>query len=105
MRRELYPDDWEEISKRIRAASGGRCECEGECGIHRDHRCFEMNGSKAVWAKGDVMLTVAHLCHHPECRDLDHLKAMCQRCYLRYDNMVKQRKLKSKREYNQLKFF
>jgi hypothetical protein len=32
-----------------------------------------------------VVLTVAHLNHTPEdCRD-ENLKAMCQRCHLRYD--------------------
>lgn len=31
------------------------------------------------------MLTVAHLNHQPaDCRD-ENLKAMCQRCHLRYD--------------------
>lgn len=31
-----YPDDWPEISRRIRFdRAGGRCECRGECG--RDH--------------------------------------------------------------------
>jgi hypothetical protein len=39
----------------------------------------------AQWAKGTVVLTVAHLDHQPEnCAD-DNLKAMCQRCHLRYD--------------------
>lgn len=85
-----YPKDWPTISKRIRARSGGRCECEGECGLHRTHpgprRCEEMNGHPAKWAKGKIVLTVAHL-HPPEsdCRD-ENLKAMCQRCHLRYDH-------------------
>lgn len=60
-----YPKDWKQISLRIRERSGGRCECEGECGLHRTHpgprRCTEMNGTKATWAKGKVILTVAHL--------------------------------------------
>ena len=84
-----YPKDWKTISLRIRARSGGRCECEGECGLHRTtpgpRRCNERNGEPAKWAKGKVILTVAHLDHTPEnCGD-DNLKAMCQRCHLRYD--------------------
>src|SRR3990167_2751561 len=84
-----YPKNWKDISLAIRARSGGRCECHGECGLHRTtggpRRCVERNGEPAKWAKGKVVLTVAHLNHTPEdCRD-ENLKAMCQRCHLRYD--------------------
>ncbi len=87
--RDRYPEDWEEISAAIRERSGGQCECEGECGLHRTHpgprRCQERNGEPAVWARGKVVLTVAHLNHDPQdCRS-ENLKAMCQRCHLRYD--------------------
>lgn len=87
--RERYPDDWEEISLAIRQRSGGQCECEGECGLHRTHpgprRCQERHGELAKWARGRVVLTVAHLNHDPQdCRP-ENLKAMCQRCHLRYD--------------------
>jgi hypothetical protein len=88
--RDRYPEDWEEVSAAIRERSGGQCECEGECGLHRTHpgprRCEERNGEKATWAKGKVVLTVAHLNHDPmDCRP-ENLKAMCQRCHLRYDS-------------------
>ena len=84
-----YPKNWKDISLAIRGRSGGRCECHGECGLHRTtggpRRCVERNGEPAKWAKGKVVLTVAHLNHTPEdCRD-ENLKAMCQRCHLRYD--------------------
>lgn len=84
-----YPKDWPAISKRIRERSGGRCECEGECGLHRTtpgpRRCVECNGQPAKWAKGVIVLTVAHLNHiEMDVRD-ENLKAMCQRCHLRYD--------------------
>lgn len=86
-----YPKEWPAISKRIRERSGGRCECEGECGLHRTNpgprRCIERNGQAAKWAKGKVVLTVAHLrtaLNEMDCRD-EVLKAMCQRCHLRYD--------------------
>ena len=87
--RARYPADWPAISRAIRARSGGRCECEGECGLHRTtpgpRRCEERNGEPAKWARGKVVLTVAHLDHTPENVDASNLKAMCQRCHLRYD--------------------
>ncbi len=84
-----YPKDWKAISAKIRARAGGQCECEGECGLHRTHpgprRCIERHSEPARWAKGRVVLTVAHLDHQPENCDDANLKAMCQRCHLRYD--------------------
>lgn len=80
-----YPKNWKDISLAIRERAGQRCECVGECGLHPEQRCEERNGTFAKWAKGKIVLTVAHLNHTPEdCRD-DNLKAMCQRCHLRYD--------------------
>lgn len=84
-----YPPNWKQISLRIRERARGQCECTGECGLHKTtpgpRRCCELNGAKAKWAKGKVILTVAHLNHDPmDCREVN-LKAMCQRCHLRYD--------------------
>lgn len=84
-----YPKNWKEVSLRIRARAAGRCECMGACGLHRTtggpRRCEERNGEPAKWAKGKVVLTVAHLDHQPEnCAD-DNLRTLCQRCHLRYD--------------------
>lgn len=85
-----YPENWREISLRIRRERAqGQCECRGECGLHRTHpgprRCVERDGQPAIWARGKVMLTVAHLCHDPSCADESHLRAMCNRCHLRLD--------------------
>ena len=85
-----YPKDWKAISAAIRERAGGRCECEGECGLHRTNpgprRCVERHGEQALWAKGKIVLTCAHLNHIPEdCRP-ENLKSMCQRCHLRYDH-------------------
>ena len=44
-----------------------------------------MNGEPAQFARGRIMLTVAHLDHTPQNCDEGNLKAMCQRCHLRYD--------------------
>ena len=86
-----YPKDWKGISKAIRERAGNRCECVGECGLHGETgRCTERNGEPAKWAKGKIVLTVAHLNHTPmDCRP-ENLKAMCQRCHLRYDHDLHQ---------------
>lgn len=89
--RDRYPDDWADISARIRHdRAGDRCECRGECGrpeyhLAFDGRCANHNGQPAVGTGSRVVLTVAHLNHTPEdCRD-ENLKAMCQGCHLHYD--------------------
>ena len=99
MRRKkpLYPPEWAEVSLAIRTLrAAGQCECTGECGLHRTHpgprRCVEINDHPAQWAKGKVVLTVAHLCLcEPLCADPQHLKAMCNRCHLRLDHPLHQR--------------
>lgn len=102
-----YPKDWKAISARIKARSGGRCECQGECGLHPPNplprRCVERHGEPAKYAKGKIVLTVAHLGDpSPEnCAD-DNLKAMCQRCHLRYDHEQHQRNAaRTRREQKQ----
>ncbi len=84
-----YPKDWRLISLEVRERAEGRCECVEECGLHPWGRCVERQGRKAFFAKGQIILTVAHLDHVPEnCGTpgkRDNLKAMCQRCHLRYD--------------------
>jgi hypothetical protein len=102
-----YPDNWKELSQRIRyERAKGQCECEGECGLHRTNpgprRCVERDREDAIWAKGKVMLTVAHLDYEggpcdcfertgEKCGIESHLKAMCNRCHLRIDVKQHQR--------------
>jgi hypothetical protein len=95
--RAKYPKDWKEVRVRImdraqwqwdrsdETAWVSRCECKGECGLHRGRRCVEEHGYDAKWAKGKVVLTIAHLDHDPTSNDSANLRAMCQRCHLRYD--------------------
>jgi hypothetical protein len=84
--RHRYPKNWPEIRARIRERSGGRCECTGQCGLHRGKRCIERNGEPAIYARGKVVLTVAHFPDHaPEnCAD-ENLIHACNRCHLRMD--------------------
>lgn len=80
-----YPANWKDIRAAIMERAGGRCECTGECGLHRNRRCVERHQEKAAWARGKVCLTTAHLDHQPEHNDPSNLKAMCNRCHLVYD--------------------
>lgn len=84
--RNMYPKNWKEISNEIRfSRAKGQCECEGECGLHQGRKCVEKHGELARWANGKIVLTVAHLNRiEKDCRR-KNLKAMCQRCHLRYD--------------------
>jgi hypothetical protein len=84
--RDQYPPAWKKLSFSIRfLRAQGVCECVGLCGLHEGRRCTEKHGQQASFAKGKVVLTVAHLNHTPsDCRP-ENLAAMCQRCHLRYD--------------------
>lgn len=83
--RARYGPDWPKFSRMIRFdRARSCCECEGECGRDtHDGRCPNVHGEAAYGTGSKVILTVAHLCHTPECRE--HVKAMCQGCHLHYD--------------------
>ena len=91
MNASLYPPNWKEFSIYIRFdVAKGQCQCVGECGLHKTipgpRRCIEKHGCLAKWARGKIVLTVAHLCNcDPLCANEKHVKAMCQRCHLRVD--------------------
>ena len=86
-----YPPTWKEFSYWIRTVRAkNQCECTGECGLHQPNptprRCREVHGRPAIWAKGTIRLTVAHLCNcQPICANPAHVIAACQRCHLRID--------------------
>jgi len=74
--KKLYPENWKKISKRIRfERAKNKCEV---CGTE-NYKLHPDTGSK-------VVLTVAHLDHNPQNNREENLKAMCQRCHLRYDS-------------------
>ena len=80
-----YPKNWPEISLRIRERAGWRCEQDMRIGGAVIARCDARQGQPHPITGSIVVLTVAHLDHNPEnCAD-DNLKAMCQKCHLRYD--------------------
>ena len=73
--KDRYPDDWEDISRRIRfERAGNRCE---HCGAE-NYKPHPVTGSR-------VVLTVAHLDHTPENNADDNLAALCQLCHNTYD--------------------
>lgn len=81
-----YPDNWKQISERIRfERAGNKCEW---CGAE-NYKSHPVTGSK-------VVLTVAHLGvdkpdgtpgDKSDLRDVreENLASLCQRCHLRYD--------------------
>lgn len=74
--KDRYPDDWDQISARIRfERAEGRCEF---CRIAYHGEPHPVTGSI-------VVLTTAHLDHQPEHSEDENLAAMCQRCHLTYD--------------------
>ena len=102
-----YPPNWQEIRSFVLIRAFNRCECMGHCGRHgrsKMRRCEEMNGKKAKWANGKVVLTIAHLCHHQDCDNVEHLMAACNRCHLRYDRFMHLKSAARKRLGNQTEF-
>lgn len=112
-----YPKDWtSEVVPRIRARSGNRCECTGQCGQQHgpdtDGRCLRRNREIGCWDEGcfqphrpmfdggkkvvTIVLTVMHLNHTPEdCRDENLLHA-CQGCHNRYDAPMRRQGIKQR---------
>lgn len=77
MRRERYPDDWDEISRRIRFdRAQGRCEWPG---------CGGVNGEPHPVTGSVVVLTVAHVDQDTSNNEDANLRAWCQMHHLRWD--------------------
>lgn len=86
-----YPDNWVEISNYIRfERAESRCECTGECGLHKG-RCTAMHNEPHPVTGSRVILTTAHLGtdtgdkHDKMDVRPENLKAMCNRCHLIFD--------------------
>lgn len=76
--RARYPKDWKAISLAARERANNRCEF---CDVGNGE-FVERPGERLV----RIVLTVAHLDHRPENCDAANLRALCQRCHLRYDH-------------------
>lgn len=118
-----YPKNWKsEIVPQIRARSGNRCECTGQCsqqhGPDVGGRCIRRNGEIGIWTDDGaavpslqpfrplfdrqsdmvrIVLTVMHLNHQPEdCSDGNLLHG-CQGCHNRYDAPARAAGIKRRR--------
>jgi hypothetical protein len=94
--RSLYPANWDEISRQVRQAAGNRCQ---ECGVFNHSRGYRLGSGQFLPVMEDsvealqslgykvirIVLTVSHLDHDPANCAPENLRALCQRCHLRYD--------------------
>ena len=106
--RDRYPANWAEIRRAILERAGHVCEW---CGKPNGERVWVTASGRWALAKPGlsplkckwldhtghpttkplcwngtrVVLTIAHLDHQPEHNDPDNLRALCQRCHLRWD--------------------
>lgn len=123
-----YPSDWREIRQRILKRAKNKCEF---CGVKNYAigywdktgrfltvkyilKWLEKNGRDVFTdelAHIDpekkpikIVLTVAHLDHDEENFDVkdDRLKALCQRCHLRYDVKEKKKRRFKKKHKTQI---
>lgn len=110
-----YPKDWKERRARILKRADNKCE---ECGLENysvgvrrmDGSFVEYTAmeSEAAFLDGDkvitIVLTIAHLDHDEENENVsdDRLRALCQRCHLRYDVEEKKRRRKNKKAVGDL---
>ena len=117
---KLYPKDWKAISRRIRfERAGGKCEqceakhdsygyrdTEGRYHMIAEDETFLGMEAEAIALEGldgetkvvRIVLTVAHLNHDPTDNREENLKALCQRCHLRYDAKLHQAEAAKTRE-------
>lgn len=70
----LYPENWKEISERIRRRGGNACEW-----------CRAWNHAPHPVTGSIVVLTCAHLNHDPTDNSETNLASLCQRCHNRHD--------------------
>lgn len=108
--RHRYPQNWKQIRAAILERAGNKCEtCNAPNhtriarGAGSDEGTYMLDSADVYCADTgahlgqcrhsdydlarmvDVVLTIAHLDHTPENCEPDNLRALCQRCHLRYD--------------------
>jgi hypothetical protein len=107
--RSKYPEDWDQLREAVLERADNCCET---CGLPNGR--MGARDTEGVFWNADVIdgmdaagrlrvfgttqprifrlvLTVAHICQHTECRDMLHLIAECQQCHLRRDKEQHQR--------------
>lgn len=98
--RARYPKNWKEIRAQILERAQHKCEFCGienykyrwtdrgveHVGSEEDYCDFYNRSDGEMWPKATrIVLTIAHLDHTPENNAPENLRALCQRCHLRYD--------------------
>ena len=110
-----YPENWVDLRQQVLMRANNKCEF---CGVHNgDCGIRDKNGEFILMTQMDVelagldikrwiriVLTVAHLDHDEENENvsIDRLRALCQRCHLRYDINEKKRRKKAKKAIGDL---
>ena len=90
-----YPANWPELSAEIRfERAGNRCE-----GSSAYPDCRAQNGEPHPITSSKVVLTVAHLDHNKGSSDPRYLRAMCQRCHLKFDQKFRRKEIPEFRHY------
>ncbi|MCR4712763.1 MAG: hypothetical protein K5751_00110 [Treponemataceae bacterium] len=75
MKRNLYPENWNDIAFKVKEESGWKCKnCGKQC--RKPGEKFDTHRNT---------LTVAHLNHIPSDIRKENLKALCAPCHLKYD--------------------
>lgn len=127
-----YPPNWKAIRAAILERAGHCCEqckaanrtriCRGAgndadtymtheaevyCADTGEHLGRKRMSDYEVGKMVDIVLTIAHLDHVPENCDLANLRALCQRCHLRYDAVHHARNARETRrkQLNNLELF
>lgn len=85
--RGRYPKTWKAMVAAAGERSGGRCECDGRCGLDHDGgRCAAVNGQPHPSTGSKVVLTLAHEHGVPlEETSINRMFHACQQCHNRYD--------------------
>ncbi len=85
--RARYPKTWRAMVAQAHVRSGGRCECDGRCGlVHEGGRCDAWHGKPHPVTESIVVLTLAHFHGVPlEETVIDRMMHACQRCHNKYD--------------------
>jgi hypothetical protein len=98
--RARYPKEWRIMVAQANRRSGGRCECDGKCGIkHPDGRCDALNGEPHPVTGSPVVLTLAHEHGVPlEETSIERMFHACQRCHNRYDAPMRAEGVARRRE-------
>lgn len=78
--RHRYPANWRTIRAAILQRADSCCE-----GTPHYPSCRAANHQPHPVTGSRVVLTIAHLDQRPENNDESNLRALCQRCHLRFD--------------------